>query len=694
MRRFIKAGPFLLAGKLQVEELYGIMHFPSHSSELSFSDIPLLEEPHGADPNGLVPFIAGQVRVWSQYYRSSFYFGDAAGQGSYGEVWRGYLTEEGVRTKVVLKRIFAHKGLSVISAAMREVYYGSMLGQHRHHLSRLISHFVEDHDLWLVFHDEGISLYQAIFYPVYMNGLSMIYRSSFWEQTRADPSITVNIVKQVLLGLEELHSMNITHRDIKLENILIDPKTLQVRIGDFGSAARGSDDPHLQASLFPPTGPSLAEETSRYASPERLANSDLLIHPSYDIWCVGIMWLEMFLGSVDLGFEDRRGLCVREVECSDLAARIKSRDLLKIGITDGKILDAILKLLALKPEERPTATEALEHPVFASTSKGKTMYHVTLVQTTTKEPPRNPEIQSWKAKGGRAEMEDELVVHSKNDKHLACVFDGHNGGRISSFLAQKLPKYIFAENESVSLAKAVDKLIADVDGNPEIGGIEGSTIACVLVDAESGEVHAANIGDSRVLVVESMDESEWKPSIGSRVKFGSNQEKSGYVVDFKDSFVIVTPDGQENRRTVARNAVPESKPVRARQITVDHKPDNPAELTFIEAHGGFVSGNPPRVNGTLAISRSVGVKDLSKILRREPDLYKFRITKSLEKIVVATDGIWDVLSNQVVAELCYQGARAIVDKALEIGGRDNMAVIVVDLERGIDEDNRKLHDEL
>ena len=689
--RSLTPGLRVAEGKFELEELSGIMHFPSHAKELSFSEVGLLPVPESSDENGVLLFMSGQVRVWSEYYKSSFIFADAAGQGAYGEVWRGYLQEGGFRTKVVLKRIFPKKGLPVISASMREVYYGSVLGLNRPHLSRLISHFVEDNDLWLVFHDEGISLYQAVFHPVFLNGLSMMYRSSFWEQSRADPTITANIMKQVLLGLEELHSLNITHRDIKLENILIDPKTFHVRIGDLGSAARGSDDAHLQASLFPPSGPSLAEETNRYAPPERSEDQKLFIDPSFDMWCVGIMWLEMILGSVDLGLDDpRRGICVRTVDCKDLADRIKRRDPLKTGITDENVFDLISKLLSFDPTQRPTAREALKHPVF--TQHGR--FPLSLLEHEKQRVVIERPVDTWKSQGGRTDMEDQLVMRSKNGMHLACVFDGHNGGGISEFLAKRFPELVFEENEGISLSRSIVTVTAEVSEHDEFGGMEGSTLSCVLVDEKTGQVHAANIGDSRILVVESSKDN-WKPAVGGRVKFGGpNHEKSGTVVEIRDGYVIVSPDGQENRKTVARNAIPESRYVITRQVTIDHKPDVPSELAYIESQGGYVSDSiPARVNGVLAISRSVGVRDLQKVIRNEADFFDFPITESVSRIVIATDGVWDVLSNQEVGELSFDGAQAIVERATQKSARDNMAVVVLTIKKAV-ESRENLNDEL
>jgi len=43
--------------------------------------------------------------------------------------------------------------------------------------------------------------------------------------------------KQIIEAFEYLHSNGIAHRDVKLDNILIEEKTKMVKIIDFGFAA-------------------------------------------------------------------------------------------------------------------------------------------------------------------------------------------------------------------------------------------------------------------------------------------------------------------------------------------------------------------------------------------------------------------------------------------------------------------------
>lgn len=61
------------------------------------------------------------------------------------------------------------------------------------------------------------------------------------------------IIKQILLGLEEMHKCNIMHRDLKPENILLRKKNaLELVIGDLGLATNSTDLPYLYVKCGTP----------------------------------------------------------------------------------------------------------------------------------------------------------------------------------------------------------------------------------------------------------------------------------------------------------------------------------------------------------------------------------------------------------------------------------------------------------
>jgi len=93
-------------------------------------------------------------------------------------------------------------------------------------------------------------------------------------------------------------------------------------------------------------------------------------------------------------------------------------------------------------------------------------------------------------------------------------------------------------------------------------------------------------------------------------------------------------------------------------LSEDHKPQNPIELKRIEAAGGEVKNN--RVNGILALSRALGdfrfknnanLPPEAQAVTAEPDVtVHTRNGEKDEFMVVACDGIWDVLDNSQVID--------------------------------------------
>jgi serine/threonine protein phosphatase PrpC len=91
-----------------------------------------------------------------------------------------------------------------------------------------------------------------------------------------------------------------------------------------------------------------------------------------------------------------------------------------------------------------------------------------------------------------------------------------------------------------------------------------------------------------------------------------------------------------------------------KELTTDHRADNPRERVRIESCGGTVVNN--RVRGVLAPSRAFG--DLlvrtdaqgnvnNMIIRPEPDLLPFDVSCP-GFVVVATDGLFDVIASEVI----------------------------------------------
>ncbi|CAA3027449.1 probable phosphatase 2C 39 [Olea europaea subsp. europaea] len=108
---------------------------------------------------------------------------------------------------------------------------------------------------------------------------------------------------------------------------------------------------------------------------------------------------------------------------------------------------------------------------------------------------------------------------------------------------------------------------------------------------------------------------------------------------------LVIANVGDSRAVISKNGV-------ARQLSVDHEPDN--ERDNIESRGGFVTkfpGDVPRVDGQLAVARAFGDKCLKEHLSSEPDIVVEFIDDETEFVILASDGIWKVSTSSFLGSM-------------------------------------------
>jgi len=129
------------------------------------------------------------------------------------------------------------------------------------------------------------------------------------------------------------------------------------------------------------------------------------------------------------------------------------------------------------------------------------------------------------------------------------------------------------------------------------------------------------------------------------------------------------------------------------RLTTDHKPHLPEEEKRIKDSGGFVTKQTnksgqiiSRVNGMLAVSRAIGDNMLDKFISQIPDVKEVDLSSRKERqiLILACDGLWDVLTDEDAAEIVSKNyddpetaAITLRDTALNKGSTDNISVIVV-----------------
>ncbi|VAH39671.1 unnamed protein product [Triticum turgidum subsp. durum] len=90
-------------------------------------------------------------------------------------------------------------------------------------------------------------------------------------------------------------------------------------------------------------------------------------------------------------------------------------------------------------------------------------------------------------------------------------------------------------------------------------------------------------------------------------------------------------------------------------LSHDHKPDRPDEMARIKAAGGKVMYmNGARVRGILAMSRALGHRLLKPEVICEPEISITERCEDDDCLILASDGLWDVISNKVACDVARQ----------------------------------------
>ncbi|CAL5035648.1 unnamed protein product [Urochloa decumbens] len=87
-------------------------------------------------------------------------------------------------------------------------------------------------------------------------------------------------------------------------------------------------------------------------------------------------------------------------------------------------------------------------------------------------------------------------------------------------------------------------------------------------------------------------------------------------------------------------------------LSYDHKPNRPDELARIHAVGGQVMYK--RVRGVLAMTRALGDRKLRPDVIAEPEITITERMADDQCLILASDGMWDVISNETVCHVARQ----------------------------------------
>lgn len=296
------------------------------------------------------------------------------------------------------------------------------------------------------------------------------------------------------------------------------------------------------------------------------------------------------------------------------------------------------------PSEIHDTEDVQENAVFIDETNGKTK--------------RNGSVHS--RTGSKGLNQDAAILYQgygKDDGVFCGVFDGHgkNGHLVSKLVRNHLPLLVLNQRNSLAKVK-VTAVQDDCD--------QGSVPSKDLLEWRDAFISAFKVMDKEIKLQEGLDCS----TSGSTAVVVIRQGEDLVIANLGDSRAVLGTLSEDGLRTV--------------QLTTDLKPNVPSEADRIRKCKGRVLAlkEEPHIQRVwlphqdmpgLAMSRAFGdylLKDHGVIAI--PDISYHRITPKDQFIVLATDGVWDVLNNDEVAAVVRsakdeeEAAKALVEAAI------------------------------
>jgi len=252
-------------------------------------------------------------------------------KGSYGKV---ILARDLKGKQVVIKMI-------PINLASKWIYHELEAGKRLDHgnIVKLVDALSTSNFHYLVFDFfKGLELYELLelqeFKPVDENDVKFIF-------------------KQLFSALEHSHSNGICHRDIKLENILVN-RQLKLILVDYGLCSVNQP-----AELLPPNVPYTREfvGSENYTAPEIVRR--MPYNPiKADVWSCGVVLYSLLFGQFPWDDISRLiGNMPLEVDQQHFRIRFPS----EVAVSDAA-KHLIVQMLTVNPQKRWSLAEVLQHP--------------------------------------------------------------------------------------------------------------------------------------------------------------------------------------------------------------------------------------------------------------------------------------------------------------------------------------------
>jgi serine/threonine protein phosphatase PrpC len=250
--------------------------------------------------------------------------------------------------------------------------------------------------------------------------------------------------------------------------------------------------------------------------------------------------------------------------------------------------------------------------------------------------PAHPTSGYCDLQGRRPTIEDFHSIHLYPDVQFYGIFDGHTGNVASKYAASTL----------------FDRLVLHL---PELG---------------RGNTHFPDGSDWKTQVEQNVSRAykEIHESFLDALAFAPTMDQSGTTATalIVSKHAIVLSSLGDSRAVLS--STDKGGKLSAIQLTIDHVASDPTERDLVLNRGGRVSSSLnglARVNGTLAITRSIGDAALASMLSRKPHVTSMKRDEIQELcgsmhaaipcfVILASDGLWDVMTNQEAVDMVAQ----------------------------------------
>ena len=284
---------------------------------------------------------------------------DSIGSGAFGEVFLAKIkkTNEKVAVKTVFQdKRYKNRELTI----MKELDHPNIIFLKSYYYTKAPNHSEDEFFLNVIMD--------------YVPETLSVLISHNRHHNKKFPQILLKLFSyQMLKAIGYLHSLGICHRDIKPQNVLIDPSDYTLKICDFGCAK------HLIKGE-----PNISYICSRYFRPPELVLGCTEYTTQVDVWSVGCVIAELVLNRPIFPGKSAKeqlyeimkilGTPTKEqiVEMNSKYKNIKVpkispkpwQQVFKDKNDDPQYIDLVSKLLLYEPRLRLTPYKALCHPYF------------------------------------------------------------------------------------------------------------------------------------------------------------------------------------------------------------------------------------------------------------------------------------------------------------------------------------------